>query len=67
MADEMVTPYCGGCGHLYFNEPKLTLEEAQRQAKTRRCSYCHEEQVEAEEKELRKKSSPEVYWFDPEW
>lgn len=30
MADEneLVVPYCGGCGHLYFHEPKIPLKEA---------------------------------------
>src|ERR1019366_6608319 len=42
----VVVPYCGGCGHLYFNEPKLTLKEAQEKAKTLRCHYCLEERKE---------------------
>jgi len=41
-----VVPYCGGCGHLYFNEPMLTLAEAKEKAKTRRCHYCIEDAIE---------------------
>lgn len=36
MEENTVVPYCGGCGHLYFDLPKLTLEEAKEQAKARR-------------------------------
>lgn len=41
-----VAPYCGGCGHRFFNEPYLTQEEADKQAESRRCHYCIEEAAE---------------------
>jgi hypothetical protein len=64
---ELVTPYCGGCGHLYFAEAKITLAEAREKAKTRRCHYCDEDAAEDEKRRQRDSGGGEVYWFDPEW
>ena len=67
MADELVVPYCGGCGHLYFNEPKITLEEARKQAETRRCHYCHEDEREDEKRRQKGSTGGDKFFVDPEW
>ncbi len=41
--DEDTVVYCGGCGHKYFNEPKVSLARAEEMAKTVRCYYCLED------------------------
>jgi hypothetical protein len=41
---DLVSPYCGGCGHRFYYEPKLTQREAAERAKTRRCHYCIEDE-----------------------
>ncbi len=35
-------PYCGGCGRIYYNVPKLTAEEAKKRAQYM-CSDCIKE------------------------
>jgi len=44
--EALINPYCGGCGHNFFYEAKITKEEAKKRAKTRRCHYCIEEMQE---------------------
>src|ERR1035438_3671938 len=61
--DQTVVPYCGGCGHLYFNEPKVTLAQAQESAKTRRCHYCIDDEREAKKNPPRQQPKEE-YWID---
>jgi hypothetical protein len=46
--EEMVHPWCGGCGHNYFREPKIPLSKAEERAKTDRCHYCIEDKLEEE-------------------
>lgn len=48
--DELINPYCGGCGHNFFHEPKITKKEAKKYAETRRCRYCVEEMEEERHK-----------------
>lgn len=64
--EELVSPYCGGCGHNFFHEPKITLTEAREKAKTRRCHYCIEDAIE-DAKPKRYTPPPETIWIDPEW
>ncbi len=33
-------PYCGGCGHLYFNLPKVTATEAKEMKQRMLCGDC---------------------------
>ena len=40
---KMVHPYCGGCGHNFFQEPKIPEYKAKAKAKSRLCGYCLEE------------------------
>lgn len=37
---KLVTPYCGGCGHLYFKLPKEPEAVAKEKALDRRCEFC---------------------------
>jgi hypothetical protein len=57
--DENTVVYCGGCGHLYFNEPKVSLARAEEIAKTLRCTYCIEDA--AEERRYPQQSTPLGY------
>lgn len=39
---ELVTPYCRGCGHRYFNYPKVSS----RKARWLLCHWCIEDEDE---------------------
>ena len=39
---ELIYPYCGGCGHIFYSMPKETPEEAAAKASSRTCGYCME-------------------------
>ena len=41
---ELVAPYCGGCGHRFFSEPRITQDVALKLAVDRRCHYCVDEE-----------------------
>jgi hypothetical protein len=41
--EEMVHPYCGGCGHRFFREMRIPAAQTDEEAKTRRCEYCLDE------------------------
>lgn len=68
---ELVVPFCGGCGHLYFKEDKIPYAEAKKQAETRRCHYCHEdERLDEDRRRKGDRDRPEPdqhYWIYPEW
>lgn len=44
MSDELIHPYCGGCGHRFFNENPIPIADAAAKAKVTRCCYCLEDE-----------------------
>jgi hypothetical protein len=46
MIPKLAYPYCGGCGHRYLREQQIPQAQADEQAKSRRCTYCLEEEAE---------------------
>lgn len=55
--DESIVVYCGGCGHLYFNEPRVSIARADEIAKSLRCKYC----IEDAETDRRSPPRPDLY------
>jgi hypothetical protein len=47
--EELVYPYCGGCGHRFFDLTKVTQAEAEDRAKTTKCHYCLDDEREAKQ------------------
>ncbi len=60
---EMVTPYCGGCGHRFFAEPAIAADDAKKEAVKRRCYYCLDDARE-DKKPKQKSPPPAEYWLD---
>lgn len=48
---KLVYPYCGGCGHNYFNLPQIPEEEAKERAKTTKCHYCIDDEKHEKKKD----------------
>lgn len=68
MSEEKDTfPYCGGCGHIYFKKPKVTVSEAKILAENDRCHYCHEDVIldaEREREEGTHFRSDDKYYYE---
>jgi len=49
MSDDLkdTYPYCGGCGHRFFDMPMLTESEANEKSKSLICHYCREDALAA--------------------
>jgi hypothetical protein len=60
---DLTYPYCGGCGHRFFDSPKLSYEDAEKLSKATKCHYCIEEEIE-DAKQKEKTQKPDYDQFD---
>lgn len=56
---KMVHPWCGGCGHNFFRESMIPMDQAMRESKTRRCHYCKEDEEDLKRNPPRASPAPE--------